>query len=331
MLKIACYIAEKRHQKELQFRIVGAIENNNYNLLQELINKGVNTNATILLVKTPLIHALEQWPGNFDIIAALVSARGTDINLGETTPWGKRPLHYVAANGSLDLCKLFIEGAKRDNCDIDICDSGKATPVHHAARYGHIDVVKYLIKHGCDVNTRDDCGRTALHRACENQHKDVAIVLIEAGADVNAADKYKWTPVFHAIFFGYLSVVEFLIKHGADVHVIDMYGNSLLHIACYNAHSPIHEQKRPEDITLRTSFDYYQRKRKIPTTEFQNLLLDFLDEKISYADCWMFEMVKLLVNSGIDPKLYPTDDLIVHGMSGKQDSYCVCILKSKIN
>lgn len=81
--------SEKRHQKELQFRIVGAIENGDPRFTQELIDKGLNTNATILLVKTPLIHALEQNPFDVCVISALIKESTTDINLGEKTPWGK--------------------------------------------------------------------------------------------------------------------------------------------------------------------------------------------------------------------------------------------------
>lgn len=301
----------------MQFRIVGAIENNNLQLTQELIDKGVNTNATILLVKTPLIHALEQGTGSLDVIRALVNAEGTDVNLGETTPWGKKPLHYVAETGSLELAKLIVEGAKSDACDINVCDNGHATPLHYAAWFGQKELVWYFLDHGADLHAQDDSGRTALHRACEIKNLPVASILVDSGSSVNCADNYQWTPIFHAAFFGHNDVLKFLLAHGADVNATDAAGNTLLHIVCYNIFSEIHSKKYPELVSLKTSFDFYHRKRKIPTEEFQELILMELTDRLLYDNCWMFDVVKMLINTGIDPKVYPTDYMYCSEMSGK--------------
>ena len=306
-------LSEKRYQKELQFRIVGAIENGDSKLVQELIDKGVNTNATILLVKTPLIHALEQFPYNYDVVSALINAQGTDVNLREKTPWGKKPLHDIAYIGSIELAELIVA---KENCDIDMRDNGGTTPLHFTARYGHANLACFLLDHGADMNAQDDCGRTALHRACENHHLHVAEKLLERGMNIDSTDNYSWTPIFHAIFFGHISVIHFLLKHGANIKVKDMYGHSLVHIACYNSLSEIHRHKFPELVALKTSFDYYQRKKKIPSEEFQDLLLMGLSCKMIYDNYWMFEVVKTLVNTGIDPKVYPTDDIYCLEMSG---------------
>lgn len=308
--------SEKRHQKELQFRIVGAIENGDPRFTQELIDKGLNTNATILLVKTPLIDALEQNPFDVCVISALIKESTTDINLGEKTPWGKKPLHSIAQIGSLELAKLVLEGSKRDSCNVNVRDNGGATPLHFAAWYGHKDLACFLLKHGADINAKDDCGRTPLHRACESKHLDVAEVLIEEGADIDSSDAFRWTPLFHAIFFGHMAVINFLLKHGADVHVKDIYDYTLLHIACYNSLSDIHEKKYPELVSLKTSFDFYQRKRKIPTEEFQDLIVMGLTCRMIYDNCWTFDVVKMLINLGIDPKVYPTDGIYCLEMSG---------------
>ena len=40
--------------------------------------------------------------------------------------------------------------------------SEKATPLHLAARNGHAEVVRLLIKHGAEINAQTDIG-TALH------------------------------------------------------------------------------------------------------------------------------------------------------------------------
>ena len=42
-----------------------------------------------------------------------------------------------------------------------------------ASHWGHLDVVKELIKAGADVNDKDNWGETALHRAIRWGHLDV--------------------------------------------------------------------------------------------------------------------------------------------------------------
>ena len=40
-------------------------------------------------------------------------------------------------------------------------------PFSHIARWGHLEVVKYLIEvQGCSAGCTDNFGRTPLHRAC---------------------------------------------------------------------------------------------------------------------------------------------------------------------
>ncbi|KAL4218361.1 hypothetical protein ACF0H5_023098 [Mactra antiquata] len=300
--------AEKRFQKELQFRIVGAIEKSNCQLLEDLINKGVNTNAKILLVKTPLIHALEQNEVCFDIVQKILHAKGTDPNLGDFTPWGMCPLHIIAKIGDIPLAKLFLESDIEIKCDINIKDKGGATPLQFAARYGQEEIVKYLIKKSADQCIKDSCGRTALHRACERQHLNIAQYLIDYGSDVNAVDKFGWSPLFHSVFFSDIVVMQFLLNNGAKVNLLDMYGKSMIYLACYNNISPLHDGNLPEKVVLSTSFDFYERNWGKPSEEFLELSYD-LEYRFFNNSHMCFQCLKMLLNAGADPKLFPTDDL----------------------
>ncbi|KAH3823665.1 serine/threonine-protein phosphatase 6 regulatory ankyrin repeat subunit C-like [Dreissena polymorpha] len=296
--------AEKRQQKELQFHLVSAIERGNVELLQELIAKGVNTNCTLVIDKTPLSLALDNIPVNENIVQLLVDADGTDINLADRSPLRLKPLHMAAARGSLTLIKIISDGSKRDDCNIDVKDSGLATPLHHAAWFGHAEIVKHLLLRGCDVNSKDDCGRTALHRACEKQSLEVANALLNNGAYINATDNFGWSPLFDSVFFLKTDVVEYLLKLGASPDLKDVYGKSLLDLACYNNVSSVHSDKQPERVVLATSFYSYARKRGIPSQELQ-MLIFLLDHRVNDDDT--FKCVKLLLNAGLDPKLFPVD------------------------
>lgn len=315
---------EKRYQKELQFRMVGAIERGDFKHLQELIDKGVDTNATIVLVKTPLTLALEQSEVSYEIIETLLDAAGTDPNLADLTPWGLRPLHSVAKLGHVFLAKMFLEGPKKQECDINATDKGGSTPLHFAAWYGNRDMVSYLLDSSADMLIADNCGRTVLHRACEAKNRDIADDLINRGFDVNVTDNYGWTPIFHNVFFSNLYMVEFLLESGARVDLHDCYNKCLLELACYNNIAPLHDGHLPEKVTLATSFNFYERSHGIPSEEFQDLIYD-LEQRFFLEDHASFQCVKMLLNAGADPKEYPTDEMACNafGVEAKIRAYLI--------
>jgi ankyrin repeat protein len=58
-----------------------------------------------------------------------------------------------------------------------------------SGEYGHMSVVKILLKKRANVNKADCSGWTALHKACQNNQLAAAKILIERGADIN---RYVW-------------------------------------------------------------------------------------------------------------------------------------------
>ena len=70
------------------------------------------------------------------------------------------------------------------------------TPLFQAAKMGHGELVRALVKHGSLVNVpAGEQGLTALHLAAHTEMKEVALYLIENGADVLAKDKMERTPL----------------------------------------------------------------------------------------------------------------------------------------
>ena len=89
-----------------------------------------------------------------------------------------------------------------------------------AAKSGHRDCLRLLIKVGADVNHSDgNCPHVALTAAAENGHADCVKVLIKAGADVNAIDFLRSeTALGAAAYNGKEACLKLLIKAGADVN-----------------------------------------------------------------------------------------------------------------
>lgn len=126
------------------------------------------------------------------------------------------------------------------------------TPILEAAKRGHADFVKYLVKNGIkctdlDLNwftwlnsetlliliqngaitdTKDHLGRTVLHKSCARGFKDVVLVLLDEKTimfkkfDVNSKDYKGLTPLNYACQRKHVEIVKILIQKGADQNVI---------------------------------------------------------------------------------------------------------------
>ena len=102
------------------------------------------------------------------------------------------PIHIAAKFGHLPIVQYLIE---KQNVDEDINGKYEKTALHYACEKGHYDIVKYLISKGANINLQDQYERTPLHYAYINDHDDIAKYLISNGANTKAKDRYKFTPI----------------------------------------------------------------------------------------------------------------------------------------
>ena len=66
--------------------------------------------------------------------------------------------------------------------DINARDKEGRTPLMHAARWGHTDIVIALVDKGADVNIKDEGGNTALMVATKGRYIEIVTLLKAAGA-----------------------------------------------------------------------------------------------------------------------------------------------------
>lgn len=137
-----------------------------------------------------------------------------------------------AAMGNIDLLKLFLECNALDKKEIQIENA-----MLIAAKYGKLEVIKYLITQGASVKTSDSYNRTPLHFAVIHGHVDVIKYLIDQGADINARDGGNFTPLNDAVYYKQLLSCVILTQAKADSKIISIYGNSPLDTALlYGSH-----------------------------------------------------------------------------------------------
>ncbi|EKX39044.1 hypothetical protein GUITHDRAFT_41665, partial [Guillardia theta CCMP2712] len=64
----------------------------------------------------------------------------------------------------------------------------KRTPLHYAAREGHINAISRLVELGADLTAVDFLARTPLHHAARKGHANAVAVLAQLGSDLNHPD-----------------------------------------------------------------------------------------------------------------------------------------------
>lgn len=62
------------------------------------------------------------------------------------------------------------------------------TPLYRAARYGPLEIVKYLIEKGADFSVNIEYGITPFHEAVEGGNLDIVKYLMEKGFNLKATE-----------------------------------------------------------------------------------------------------------------------------------------------
>ena len=124
--------------------------------------------------------------------------------------WGEHFLHKAASEGDTStLQQLLKEGHSPSTTGGTTCwlrgasEIHTRTPLHYAAKHGHLDCIRLLLKYGADPNSRDGDGYTPLHYLCQvykpgrDRHDNLrqcVSSLVLCGADIRAKTNSGKTP-----------------------------------------------------------------------------------------------------------------------------------------
>ena len=107
-----------------------------------------------------------------------------------------------------------------------------STPLHEAAKLGHVAAIKMLIDNGAQKDAVNSEQANALHLAARSGKLPAVRLLISLGLDPNARDNWGRTPLHHAIEEPRnLGIVNALIENGARVDERDAVGTGVLNLA----------------------------------------------------------------------------------------------------
>ncbi|XP_006835756.1 PREDICTED: ankyrin repeat and SOCS box protein 9 [Chrysochloris asiatica] len=143
--------------------------------LRNLISQGWPVNLVTADRVSPLHEACL---GGHPSCASVLLNHGAQVN-GLTADW-HTPLFNACISGSWDCVNLLLQHGASPDSENDL-----ASPIHEAAKRGHVECVESLAAHGGNIDRNIRHLGTPLYLACENQQIACAKKLLESGADVN--------------------------------------------------------------------------------------------------------------------------------------------------
>ena len=151
-----------------------------------LIEAGADVEATGDRYSTPLLQAAMK--GNAEVIRLLVAA-GADLDARSVR--GFTPLILAASRGHSGAVAVLVDA----DVVLDATHGQKYLALFNAIRDGHVAVVRILIDAGGSVNDAStSSGRTPLHEAAFYGQLEIVKMLLAAGADPVARDSDGITP-----------------------------------------------------------------------------------------------------------------------------------------
>ena len=247
-----------------------AVAKNHTKVVSQLLLQDNSTNhCTDFTGRTPLHEAVRQ---NHVEIAELLIKYGARL-LRKCSFFQNISTSDVSPNqGSYYLSKREVLEYEKDLCH---CGS---TPFLLAARYGHIDVAKLLLRHGARSDEMDCFGATPIHvAACHGHYRfiDWLIFRRPVSFKINHRSKNHSTLLHSAAICNNNNDIEPLISRGARIDLIDNNGMTPLHYSALNAFetggitifkgtinpfSGIYVWSSREDITVSRESGIFQRQ-----------------------------------------------------------------------
>lgn len=172
-------------------------------IVQALLAAGARLDVTQPEGETVLMAAAAA--GSVDAVRLFLS-RGADVNAREAAA-GQTALMWAAGEGHVGVVQALLEAGADANVVgrvsvltrgrgdggrmwVDFT-SGGLTAAMHAARGGHVGVIRLLAEHGADLNRANPDGLTPLLIAVINDHTDAAAELLVRGARPDAGAMYE--------------------------------------------------------------------------------------------------------------------------------------------
>ncbi|XP_071439263.1 ankyrin repeat domain-containing protein 16-like isoform X1 [Hetaerina americana] len=183
--------------------------------------------------------------GDLENLRSLITAAGTTLHWADCKykKSGDTPLHVAAREGHLHLLRFLCEECPGVNPEVSNLDGKR--PLHEAAQAGRPDVVLYLLSRGVDVDPLKRADWTPLMLACTRSGPSTLATvrsLLAAGADPRLRNKDGWTPLHVAAREGDPAVARCLLAAAPTLATAtSRNGRTPLHTAALHARGAVVE------------------------------------------------------------------------------------------
>ena len=118
-------------------------------------------------------------------------------------------------------------------------DENGFTPIHEAARNGHVEIVKILASLTDNPNAPDENGVTPIHEAALEGHTEIVKILVPMTDNPNVPDKFGRTPIYWAADMGHAEIVKILAPLRDNPNAPEKDGKTPIYWAARNGHTDI--------------------------------------------------------------------------------------------
>ncbi|MDP2640134.1 MAG: ankyrin repeat domain-containing protein [Betaproteobacteria bacterium] len=183
--------------------LLTAVKLNDLPVADALFARGMDVNTSDTSGNTLLMIAVRENHAHMARRLLQLQAK-----VGARNQYGESALMLAAANGELELVKLFVAH------DAEVNMAGW-NPLIYAAWRGRTEVVKYLLEKGADIDAVSPNGVSALMMAARDGHFDTVRLLLWEVADPNIKSESGATALGWARKAGNTEIADLLQQAGA--------------------------------------------------------------------------------------------------------------------
>uniref|UniRef100_G3MZM5 Ankyrin repeat and SOCS box containing 9 n=1 Tax=Bos taurus TaxID=9913 RepID=G3MZM5_BOVIN len=187
--------------------------------LRSLINQGWPVNLITADRVSPLHEACL---GGHPSCVKILLRHGANVN-SVTVDW-HTPLFNACVSGSHECVNLLLQYGASPHPENDL-----ASPIHEAAKRGHMQCIESLVAHGGDIDQNIHHLGTPLYMACENLQVACAKKLLESGVNVNQGRGLD-SPLHAVARASSGELVSLLLDFGADTQARNAEGKRPLEV-----------------------------------------------------------------------------------------------------
>ncbi|XP_053270395.1 ankyrin repeat and SOCS box protein 3 [Pleuronectes platessa] len=325
--------------------LYAAVDGGHKEVVELLVRKGAEVNRTHTPSCWTCLHQAV-FKGHSDIVRILVNV----CHLEALDDHDISPLFVAAQYGKQECLEILINAG----ANVNIQAADLATPLLIASQEGHQACVDLLLDHGADPNKAcsDNWPQLPIHAAAEFGHIGVLRRLIAVTDRVCDRDDNMVSPLYIAIHSHQSSCVELLLREGYSPNAQDCtrslgLSSPLSFALCHSSIQPYSESvrllvaagvclaeetwvhalatdktdllelilehrliPRPDTLTRHCSVEYHPGKTVLTLQELRELICVALSQ-VRFAACWL----PLLLKAGLDPSLLLQPHMLEHADS----------------